>query len=83
MSILNICFDIFVGICFFCCPLEKNNNIVKEHMDHGFTLSHLFSAYGIVCGIQVRCVASDLERKRICSCGRNGVLRLWEATINI
>ncbi|CAN1255767.1 DENN domain and WD repeat-containing protein SCD1 [Linum perenne] len=31
----------------------------------------------------VRCVASDLERKRICSGGRNGVLRLWEATINI
>lgn len=33
--------------------------------------------------IQVRCVASDLERKRICSGGRNGVLRLWDATINI
>ncbi|GLT68466.1 hypothetical protein SLA2020_406920 [Shorea laevis] len=31
----------------------------------------------------VRCVASDLERKRICSGGRNGLLRLWEATINI
>ncbi|XP_065860701.1 DENN domain and WD repeat-containing protein SCD1 [Euphorbia lathyris] len=31
----------------------------------------------------VRCVSSDLERKRICSGGRNGVLRLWEATINI
>ncbi|NP_001385794.1 DENN domain and WD repeat-containing protein SCD1-like [Gossypium hirsutum] len=31
----------------------------------------------------VRCVVSDLERKRICSGGRNGVLRLWEATINI
>ncbi|OAY59212.1 DENN domain and WD repeat-containing protein SCD1 isoform X1 [Manihot esculenta] len=31
----------------------------------------------------VKCVASDLERKRICSGGRNGVLRLWEATINI
>ncbi|KAF3524938.1 hypothetical protein F2Q69_00046513 [Brassica cretica] len=31
----------------------------------------------------VRCVASDLERKRICSGGRNGVLRLWDATINI
>ncbi|OVA05014.1 DENN domain [Macleaya cordata] len=31
----------------------------------------------------VRCVASDLERKRICSGGRNGILRLWEATINI
>ncbi|XP_031279050.1 DENN domain and WD repeat-containing protein SCD1 [Pistacia vera] len=31
----------------------------------------------------VRCIASDLERKRICSGGRNGVLRLWEATINI
>ncbi|KAK9091206.1 hypothetical protein Sjap_024383 [Stephania japonica] len=25
----------------------------------------------------VRCVASDLERKRICSGGRNGLLRLW------
>lgn len=31
----------------------------------------------------VRCVASDLDRKRICSGGRNGVLRLWDATINI
>ncbi|XP_075661445.1 DENN domain and WD repeat-containing protein SCD1-like isoform X1 [Castanea sativa] len=31
----------------------------------------------------VRCVASDLERKMICSGGRNGLLRLWEATINI
>ncbi|KAM7483016.1 hypothetical protein LguiB_007599 [Lonicera macranthoides] len=31
----------------------------------------------------VRCVASDLERKRICSGGRNGLLRLWDATINI
>ncbi|XP_021905476.1 DENN domain and WD repeat-containing protein SCD1 [Carica papaya] len=31
----------------------------------------------------VRCIASDLERKRICSGGRNGALRLWEATINI
>ncbi|KDO41987.1 hypothetical protein CISIN_1g0010391mg, partial [Citrus sinensis] len=30
-----------------------------------------------------RCIASDLERKRICSGGRNGLLRLWEATINI
>lgn len=41
-------------------------------------LISLFSAV-----IQVRCVASDLERKRICSGGRNGVLRLWDATINI
>ncbi|KAK9668772.1 hypothetical protein RND81_13G085700 [Saponaria officinalis] len=31
----------------------------------------------------VRCVASDLERKRICTGGRNGALRLWDATINI
>lgn len=31
----------------------------------------------------VRCIASDLERKRICSGGRNGLLRLWDATINI
>lgn len=31
----------------------------------------------------VRCVASDLHRKRICTGGRNGILRLWEATINI
>ncbi|OAY75391.1 DENN domain and WD repeat-containing protein SCD1 [Ananas comosus] len=31
----------------------------------------------------VRCIASDLDRKRICSGGRNGLLRLWEATINI
>ncbi|CAI9113596.1 OLC1v1014226C1 [Oldenlandia corymbosa var. corymbosa] len=31
----------------------------------------------------VRCVSSDLERKRICSGGRNGLLRLWDATINI
>ncbi|XP_057804973.1 DENN domain and WD repeat-containing protein SCD1-like [Salvia miltiorrhiza] len=31
----------------------------------------------------VRCAASDLERKRICGGGRNGVLRLWDATINI
>ncbi|KAF9592710.1 hypothetical protein IFM89_016942 [Coptis chinensis] len=31
----------------------------------------------------VRCVALDLERKRICSGGRNGLLRLWDATINI
>ncbi|GAA0164648.1 guanyl-nucleotide exchange factor [Lithospermum erythrorhizon] len=31
----------------------------------------------------VRCVTSDLERKRICSGGRNGQLRLWDATINI
>lgn len=31
----------------------------------------------------VRCVASDLERKRICTGGRNGLLRLWDATINI
>ncbi|XP_010677977.2 DENN domain and WD repeat-containing protein SCD1 isoform X1 [Beta vulgaris subsp. vulgaris] len=31
----------------------------------------------------VRCVASDLERKRICSGGRDGRLRLWDATINI
>ncbi|KAK1307831.1 U-box domain-containing protein 72 [Acorus calamus] len=31
----------------------------------------------------VRCVASDLDRKRICSGGRNGLLRIWEATINI
>jgi len=29
----------------------------------------------------VRCVSSDLDRKRICSGGRNGLLRLWEATI--
>lgn len=28
-------------------------------------------------------MASDLERKRICSGGRNGLLRLWDATINI
>ncbi|XP_042042708.1 DENN domain and WD repeat-containing protein SCD1-like isoform X1 [Salvia splendens] len=31
----------------------------------------------------VRCAASDLDRKRICGGGRNGVLRLWDATINI
>ncbi|KAJ3671152.1 hypothetical protein LUZ60_008578 [Juncus effusus] len=31
----------------------------------------------------VRCIATDLDRKRICSGGRNGVLRLWDATINI
>nr|GMC49630.1 DENN domain and WD repeat-containing protein SCD1 [Ipomoea batatas] len=31
----------------------------------------------------VRCISSDLERKRICSGGRNGMLRLWDATINI
>ncbi|KAL8141853.1 hypothetical protein V2J09_014885 [Rumex salicifolius] len=31
----------------------------------------------------VRCMAVDLERKRICSGGRNGFLRLWDATINI
>ncbi|KAL2934077.1 DENN domain and WD repeat-containing protein SCD1, partial [Bienertia sinuspersici] len=31
----------------------------------------------------VRCVASDLERKRVCSGGRNGFLRLWDVTINI
>lgn len=31
----------------------------------------------------VRCLASDLERKRICSGGRNGLLRLWDVTINI
>ncbi|XP_058073916.1 DENN domain and WD repeat-containing protein SCD1 isoform X2 [Magnolia sinica] len=31
----------------------------------------------------VRCVASDLDRKRICSGSRSGLLRLWEATINI
>ncbi|CAL9164135.1 DENN domain and WD repeat-containing protein SCD1-like isoform X1 [Musa acuminata AAA Group] len=31
----------------------------------------------------VRCVSSDLDRKRLCSGGRNGLLRLWEATINI
>ncbi|XP_004301063.1 PREDICTED: uncharacterized protein LOC101307503 [Fragaria vesca subsp. vesca] len=31
----------------------------------------------------VRCVATDLERKRICSGDRKGQLRLWEATINI
>ncbi|KAK4280838.1 hypothetical protein QN277_012408 [Acacia crassicarpa] len=31
----------------------------------------------------VRCMGSDLERKRICSGGRNGILRLWDATINI
>ncbi|XP_020600154.1 DENN domain and WD repeat-containing protein SCD1 isoform X4 [Phalaenopsis equestris] len=31
----------------------------------------------------IRCVASDLDRKRICGGGRNGVLRLWDATINI
>ncbi|XP_072978295.1 DENN domain and WD repeat-containing protein SCD1 [Typha angustifolia] len=30
-----------------------------------------------------RRVASDLDRKRICSGGRDGLLRLWEATINI
>ncbi|KAK8954061.1 Protein SUPPRESSOR OF PHYA-105 1 [Platanthera zijinensis] len=31
----------------------------------------------------VRHVASDLDRKRMCSGGRNGVIRLWDATINI
>ncbi|ERN00342.1 hypothetical protein AMTR_s00104p00054580 [Amborella trichopoda] len=31
----------------------------------------------------VRCVSSDLDHKRICSGARNGLLRLWEATINI
>ncbi|KAL8487994.1 hypothetical protein ACS0TY_024319 [Phlomoides rotata] len=31
----------------------------------------------------VRCAASDLERKRICTGGCNGMLRLWDATINI
>ncbi|KAI4324639.1 hypothetical protein MLD38_030108 [Melastoma candidum] len=31
----------------------------------------------------VRCISTDLERKRICSGGRNGLLRLWDATINI
>uniref|UniRef100_A0A803NCD2 uDENN domain-containing protein n=1 Tax=Chenopodium quinoa TaxID=63459 RepID=A0A803NCD2_CHEQI len=31
----------------------------------------------------VRCVASDLDRKTICSGGRDGRLRLWDATINI
>ncbi|XP_011072936.1 DENN domain and WD repeat-containing protein SCD1-like [Sesamum indicum] len=29
----------------------------------------------------VRCAASDLERKRICAGGRNGLLRLWDATL--
>lgn len=31
----------------------------------------------------VRCVASDLNQKRICSGGRDGRLRLWDATIHI
>lgn len=31
----------------------------------------------------VRCATSDLERKRIYTGGRNGLLRLWDATINI
>ncbi|ONM40613.1 DENN domain and WD repeat-containing protein SCD1 [Zea mays] len=31
----------------------------------------------------VRCIASDLDRKRICSGGRNGLLRLWDATTSI
>lgn len=31
----------------------------------------------------VRCVVSDLDRKRICSGSRNGLLWLWEATVNI
>ncbi|KAH9621135.1 hypothetical protein KSS87_023807 [Heliosperma pusillum] len=31
----------------------------------------------------VRCVASDLEHKRMCSGGRDGVLRIWDATVNI
>ncbi|XP_021857190.1 DENN domain and WD repeat-containing protein SCD1 isoform X2 [Spinacia oleracea] len=30
----------------------------------------------------VRCVASDLDQKRICSGGRDGRLRLWDATTN-
>ncbi|XP_021736318.1 DENN domain and WD repeat-containing protein SCD1-like isoform X2 [Chenopodium quinoa] len=31
----------------------------------------------------VRCVASDLDRKTICSGGRDGRLRLWDATVSI
>lgn len=30
---------------------------------------------------QVRCVASDVERGRICSGARNGLLRLWEPVV--
>lgn len=37
----------------------------------------------LVSAAVVRCVASDIERKRICSGGRDGHLRLWDATINI
>lgn len=29
----------------------------------------------------VRCVASDIDRGRICSGGRNGILRLWEPMV--
>ncbi|GLJ48583.1 hypothetical protein SUGI_1024890 [Cryptomeria japonica] len=31
----------------------------------------------------VRCVASDIDRGRICSGGRNGILRLWEPTVQV
>lgn len=31
----------------------------------------------------VRCVASDIDRGRICSGGRNGILRLWEPMVQI
>eukprot|EP01018_Ginkgo_biloba_P036033 Gb_36258 [translate_table: standard] len=31
----------------------------------------------------VRCVASDIDRGRICSGGRNGILRLWDPMVNI
>ncbi|XP_074278770.1 DENN domain and WD repeat-containing protein SCD1-like isoform X2 [Silene latifolia] len=31
----------------------------------------------------IRCMASDLEHKRICSGGRDGLLRIWDATVNV
>ena len=51
MSILNICFDISVGICFFCCPLEKiiilwrNTWIMVLRCLTSFLLMALFVAF--------------------------------------
>ncbi|KAL9239022.1 hypothetical protein vseg_013381 [Gypsophila vaccaria] len=54
-------------------PHESERN--TEANSVGWQLSRMSQASAAV----VRCMASDLERQRICSGGRDGLLRIWDA----
>ncbi|KAK9714124.1 hypothetical protein RND81_06G073100 [Saponaria officinalis] len=57
------------------CETENRSGISNTEMDYvGWQLSRTSQASAAV----IRCVASDLERKRICSGGRDGLLRIWD-----